>query len=107
MGDTCSICGNAPALCVDPDDKGTYFLCHSCAVENVMSGILLQAALEQRVEALEKVLLDISTWTDFHELPSNWDQVTEDHARQVDDIVSDVKLAADKALAAARERGEG
>ena len=54
MGDTCSICGNAPALCVDPDDKGTYFLCHSCAVENVMSGILLQAFLQQRVEALEK-----------------------------------------------------
>jgi hypothetical protein len=31
----CSICGWGVAWCVDKEDKGTYWLCGRCAVEDV------------------------------------------------------------------------
>jgi hypothetical protein len=31
----CSICGQAPAVCIDEDHKGTYHLCGDCAFEKL------------------------------------------------------------------------
>ena len=31
----CSICGQAPAVCIDEDNKGTYYLCGDCAFEKL------------------------------------------------------------------------
>lgn len=35
----CSICGFGVAWCVDKEDKGTYWLCGRCAVEDVADKI--------------------------------------------------------------------
>ncbi len=41
----CSICGFGVAWCVDKEDKGTYWLCGRCAVEDLAEKIVRERVL--------------------------------------------------------------
>lgn len=43
----CSICGNKPALCVDKQHKGTYWLCAECMMERIEDKMQLEAEVER------------------------------------------------------------
>ena len=58
MSESCSICGFKVAWCVDPDDKGTYWLCGECAASQVMESFLEKQAL-LRVARAAKEMTDI------------------------------------------------
>ena len=45
MSENCSICGCIPALCVDKQSKGTYFLCGDCMEEVIIEKIKIQEGL--------------------------------------------------------------
>ena len=62
MSETCSICGDIPSLCVDPDDAGTYYLCHQCAVDNVLAGAEERSARQADVDALRTELDGLRAW---------------------------------------------
>ena len=61
--------------------------------------------LIETIEALRDVargMKEIAALCDFEELPHGWENVDERHARDLDAIVGDSKLIADKALATLR-----
>jgi len=60
----CSICGFAVAWCVDPDDKGTYWLCGECAVDYYRDKIKSERALLRVARAAEEFhVLASAHWT--------------------------------------------
>ena len=70
-----------------------------------MSGEFHQQYVEELVaenKRYKDALEEISKLTDFHELPPNWEEAEEGHARDLDNIITDVKLIADKALGESR-----
>ena len=42
----CSVCGQSPALLVDREHKGTYWLCGDCMGERIIDKIELEAKIE-------------------------------------------------------------
>ncbi len=50
----CSICGFGVAWCVDKEDKGTYWLCGRCAVEDVTDMIKSERPLVRVARAAKK-----------------------------------------------------
>ena len=54
---------------------------------------------------LLQVLAEIVVLCDFPELPEDWEQVEEEHARNLDAIVSDCKNIAERAIAKAEYGG--
>ena len=49
----CSICGWGVAWCVDKEDKGTYWLCGRCAVEDVTDFIKEKRCLIKGIRELD------------------------------------------------------
>ena len=47
---SCSICGSEPALCVDKQNKGTYWLCGDCMEERIIEWIRVQQAIADFAE---------------------------------------------------------
>ena len=50
----CSICGFGVAWCVDKEDKGTYWLCGRCAVEDVRDKIVKERILLRVTRAADE-----------------------------------------------------
>lgn len=57
----CSICGFGVAWCVDKEDKGTYWLCGRCAVEDVTDMIKEKRVLVAVVRSAKTALWQIDT----------------------------------------------
>lgn len=55
----CSICGWGVAWCVDKEDKGTYWLCGRCAVEDVTEFIVKERLLVRVAEIANQLMFHI------------------------------------------------
>jgi len=53
MSENCSVCGRIPALCVDKQSKGTYFLCGDCMEEVIIEKIKIQEAIADFAEKID------------------------------------------------------
>ena len=53
MSENCSVCGCIPALCVDKQSKGTYFLCGDCMEEVIIEKIKIQEAITEFAEKID------------------------------------------------------
>lgn len=66
----CSICGWGVAWCVDKEDKGTYWLCGRCAVEDVREKIPQQRTLVSVARMAEMLFSNSAprdTWKQLEE----------------------------------------
>lgn len=57
----CSVCGWGVAWCVDKEDKGTYWLCGRCAVDDLREKIPQQRSLVSVVRVAKTNLWQIDT----------------------------------------------